>query len=167
MNFAERRKQAEEAGLLGSGDYLKLKEGGNRLRLVSDCLPHPGTYQGKPNFKWLCYVIDRVDGKPKPFFMPHTIYKQIEALQMNPDYAFDDLMPYDVTVNADGAGTKEVRYTVIPARKESKITNAEFDAIAALKPLADLQKALKEKKGDEKPKDAPHDDHDDDDAVPF
>ena len=31
--------------------------------------------------------------------MPHTIYKQIEGLQTNPDYAFDAVpMPYDITV---------------------------------------------------------------------
>src|SRR5262245_28795709 len=147
MNFAERRKQAEDAGLLGSGDYLKLREGANRMRLVSECLPHQGEYKGTKNFKWLCYVIDRTDGKAKPFFMPHTIYKQIEALQMNPDYGFEDVpMPYDLTVNAKGAGTKEVEYSVIPARKETPITALESLEIGKLKSLGDLQKALQEKK---------------------
>src|SRR4051812_22107250 len=113
VNFAERRKEAEDAGLVGGSDYLKLKEGDNRLRLMTECLPHAGTYQGKKNFKWLCYVIDRRDGKVKPFFMPHKIYKAIEALQMNPDYEFFDVpMPYDVTINAVKAGTKDVVYTV-------------------------------------------------------
>lgn len=177
MNFAERRKQAEEAGLLGSGDYLKFKEGANRFRLVSECLPHPGEYQGKRNFKWLCYVIDRADGKCKPLFMPHVIYKQIEALQMNPDYSFDTVpMPYDLTVNAENAGTKEVKYALIPARKETPITAMESQDIAKLKPLADLQKALLEKKatnGSGDPMQAPpHDDADlrggnDGESYPF
>lgn len=146
MNFAERRKQAEEAGMLGSGDYLKLKEGMNRMRLLSECLPHAGEYQGKRNFKWLCYVLDRTDGKPKPFFMPHTIYKALEALQTNDDYAFADVpMPYDITITAAGAGTKDVKYAVIPARHETPLTGAEQQAFAALKPIADLQKKLKEK----------------------
>lgn len=146
VNFAERRKEAEDAGLIGGGDYLKLKEGDNRLRLMSECLPHAGTYQGKSNFKWLCYVLDRRDGKVKPFFMPHKIYKAIEALQMNPDYEFDDVpMPYDVTVNALKAGTKDVVYTIVPARKNTPVTEAEAKDLAAAKPLADLQKALKEK----------------------
>jgi hypothetical protein len=146
VNFAERRKQAEDAGLLSSGEYLKLKEGANRLRLVSECLPHKGMYQGRPNFKWLCYVIDRADGKVKPFFMSHTIYKQIESLQMDPDYGFEDVpMPYDVNVNAKGAGTKEVEYSVIPAKRETPITALEYQEIAQMKPLGDLQKALAEK----------------------
>lgn len=150
VSFAERRKQAEKAGLLGSGDYLKLKEGANRLRLMSECLPHPGEYKGTKTFKWLCYVIDRVDGKVKPFFMAHVVYKQIEALQMDPEYAFADVpMPYDVNVNAKGAGTKDVEYTVVAARKNTNITPAEMDDFETQKPIAELQAALTKEKQDE------------------
>ena len=146
VDFAASRKAAEAAGLLSSGDYLKLKEGDNRLRLMSACLPHEGSYQGRRNFKWLCYVLDRVDGKVKPFFMPHTIYKKIEALQTNEDYAFDRVpMPYDLTINAKGAGTKEVEYSLIPARKETPLTPAEQTLLSEMKPLAELQVALLEK----------------------
>ena len=42
VNFAEGRKKAESEGLLGSGGYLKLQEGENRVRLMSECLEHPG-----------------------------------------------------------------------------------------------------------------------------
>lgn len=146
VDFAAKRKEAEKSGLLGSGDYLKLKEGGNRLRLLSECLAHAGEYKGKKNFKWLCYVLDRADGKVKPFFMPHTIYKQIEALQLSDDYVFTDVpMPYDVTINAKGAGTKEVEYTIMPAKREVPLTVAEEQLLEAAKPLADLKKALDEK----------------------
>ena len=165
VSFAERRKQAEAAGLLSSGDYLKLKEGDNRLRLMSECLAHAGEYQGKRNFKWLCYVLDRGDGKIKPFFMPHTIYKQIEALQMNEDYAFEDVpMPYDLTIHAVGAGTKEVKYTLMPARKNTAITAVEHQELAKVKPLADLKKALDEKNAAKKTSGQPPDD---DDAPPL
>jgi hypothetical protein len=147
VDFGKNRKEAEKAGLLSSGDYFKLKEGGNRLRLLSECLAHKGEFQGKPNFKWLCYVLDRVDNKVKPFFMSHTIYKQIEALQMSDDYAFNEVpMPYDITINAKGAGTKEVEYTIMPARKESSLTPDELFELSEKKPLADLKKALDEKK---------------------
>lgn len=146
-NFAEARKDAEKAGLLGSGDYLKFKEGPNKFRLLSMCLPHPGEYQGRKTFKWLCYVIDRLDGKVKPLFMPHVIYKQIEALQMDDEYAFAEVpMPYDLTINAKNAGTKEVEYTVVPARKNSPVTPKELADLAAVKPLAELQAALKKEK---------------------
>jgi hypothetical protein len=152
-------KQAEEQGLVGKGDYLKLREGDNKLRLMSECLPHANEFQGQRNFKWLCYVLDRKDGKVKPFFMAHTIYKQIVALQTNEEYAFDDVpMPYDLTINAIGAGTKEVKYTLMPARKNTPVSEAEKKQLAEQKPLKELQAKLKEKQS--KPAAPPSDDHD-------
>lgn len=173
VDFGAVMKDAEKKGLLSSGDYLKLKEGANRFRLVSECLAHEGEYQGKKNFKWLCLVIDRADGKVKPFFMPHIVYKQIVALQRSDDYAFDGVpMPYDLTINADGAGTKEVKYALMPARKESSLTQAENEAISAHKTISDVKKALDEKNAKNKGNgnvvedDAPaHEDNDE--GVPF
>jgi hypothetical protein len=159
MNFADARKQAEAQGLIGGGDYYKLKEGQNRIRLMSECLPHAGEFKGTRNFKWLCYVLDRRDGKVKPFFMPHTIYKALEAYQLSEDFAFVDVpMPYDITVNADGAGTKEVKYTVMPG-KVKPLAREDEQALADQKPLAELQKKLKEKaaKEPEPPRDEEHD----------
>ena len=143
VNFAEARKRAEAEGLLGAGSYLKLQEGDNRVRLMSECLEHPGEYKGKPRFQWLCYVLDRKDEQIKPFFMAHTIYKQIEALQLNSDYAFDEVpMPYDITINAKDAGTKEVVYTVVPARSNTPLTEAEAVALRDIQPIRELQKAV-------------------------
>jgi hypothetical protein len=145
-SFAEARRQAEQQGLLGKGDIYKLKEGSNQIRLCSMCLPHSSVFNGTRSFKWLCHVIDRRDGKVKPFFMPHTIYKQIEALQDSEDYGFTDVpMPYDVRINAKGAGTKDVEYSLIPAKKETLLTEAEREDLAQQKPLAELQEKLKEK----------------------
>jgi len=146
VNFAEARERAEKEGLLGGGDYLKLTEGDNRIRLMSECLEHPGEFKGQPTFKWLCYVLDRKDGKIKAFFMAHTVYKLIEALQMNPDYVFEEVpMPYDLTINAKGAGTKEVVYSVIPARANTPLTQAELTAFTEAQPIRELQKAVYEK----------------------
>lgn len=148
VDFGASRKAAESAGLLGSGNILKLKEGGNRLRLMTECLPHQGTYKGTKNFKWLCYVIDRTDGKLKPYFMPHSIYKQIEALQMDDEYKFTTVpMPYDLILNAKGAGTKEVEYTIIP-RKETPITALEHQELATMKPLREYQTELRQKEAE-------------------
>jgi hypothetical protein len=179
VDFAGKMKEAEKAGLLSSGDYFKIKEGANRFRLMSECLAHPGTFNGRNNFKWLCYVLDRTDGKVKPMFMPHTIYKVIVGLQQNPDYEFFDVpLPYDLTINAAGAGTKEVKYTVLPARKNTDVTPDELAALKAMKPLDELQKALKEKNDKaaaaaaSAPQPPAHHDDDDpsaltDDDIPF
>lgn len=171
VDFGARMKEAEKQGLLSSGDYLKLKAGPNRFRLMSECLPHEGEYQGRKNFKWLCYVLDRVDGKVKPFFMPHTIYKQIVELQRSDDYGFDAVpMPYDLTITADAkVGTKEVKYVLTAARKNTELTDDEMALLDQAKPLAEVKKALDEKKGS---KSAPSDDDGpphpaDDDSEPF
>lgn len=170
-DFGAARKQAEDAGLLGGGDYLKFKEGDNRFRLMSICLPHADEYQGRKNFKWLCYVLDRRDNKVKALFMPHKIYKAIEALQVNPDYTFEEVpMPYDITVNAKGAGTKEVEYSLIPARKETPLTAAELADLNEQKPLDELQTALFEKKqknGGAPARDNEPPAHGDDEEPPF
>jgi hypothetical protein len=171
VDFGAARRQAEDAGLLGSGGFYKYKEGDNRIRLMSECLPHTSDFQGKKSFKWLCYVLDRRDGKVKAHFMPHTVYKAIEALQVNPDYAFEEVpMPYDLTVHAKGAGTKEVEYSLIPARRETPLTEDEADDLHKQKPIKELQAAIKEKQGG---KDAPPDEHvsvpdyHDDERPPF
>jgi hypothetical protein len=143
VDFGAARKQAEESGQLGSGGFFKFKEGDNRIRLMSECLPHTSMFDGKRNFKWLCYVLDRADGEVKAHFMPHKIYKAIEALQLNPDYQFTDVpMPYDITINAKRAGTKEVEYAMIPARRETALTTEEMEKLEAMKPLQELKDAL-------------------------
>lgn len=146
FDFAAARKAAEEQGLIGGGGFFKFQEGDNRVRLMSECLPHTSMFDGKKNFKWLCYILDRRDGDVKAFFMPHKVYKAIEALQMNPDYAFSEIpMPYDLTIHAKKAGTKDVEYALIPARRETPLTADEREKLAAAKPLAELKAAIDEK----------------------
>lgn len=173
-SFAKRREEAEKAGLLGKGEYFKIKDGTNRFRLISECVPYASTYQGKRNFKWVCYVIDRADGKVKPYFMPHKIYKQIEALQISEDYGFSDVpMPYDLTILAEKAGTIDVVYTLVPARKETQITDEEFKDFGAQKTLEELIAVLRDKQKTTPAASAPpHGDEDHaapltDDDVPF
>lgn len=161
VDFAARRKQAEDDGLIGGGDSFKVQNGDNRIRLMSECLPHPSEFKGTKTFKWLCYVLDRKDGKLKLYFMPHRIYKAIEALQMNPEYQFFDVpMPYDLTVNVENAGTMEVKYAVIPARKETPLTAGEQMELAKAKPLADIKAKLREKQAKKAAEAPPPTDHD-------
>ena len=149
VDFSASIKTAEKEGYISGGDYFKLKEGANRFRLVTECLPHRGEYKGTPNFKWLCYVLDRVDGQVKTFFMAHIIYKQIAALQKSEDYAFDETpMPYDITINAIGAGTKEVTYTVVPARKNTELTLQEQTLVGQKKPIEEVQQTIYAKAAD-------------------
>ena len=82
----------------------------------------------------------------KKHVMPHTIFKAIRDLQKSEDYAFSEIpMPYDLTIQAKGAGTKEVEYTVVPARQNSDLTPVELANISKKRALSEVHKALKEK----------------------
>lgn len=152
FSFSASREKAEKQFGLGKGEYLKLQEGANRIRLMSECIPYESTFQGRKNFKWVCWVIDRVDGVVKPFFMPHTIYKSIEALQVDPDYAFASVpMPYDIKINAKGAGTKEVDYQVIASPKLTPLTEKEVEDLSARLDIHEFVEKLKEKTGEQVP----------------
>lgn len=157
VDLSAARKGAEKEGHIGSGVF-KLQEGANRVRVVSDFLPNPETYKGERRFKWLVYILDRADGQIKPFFMPHSIFKMIEALQQDPEYAFDEVpMPYDVTITAKGAGTREVEYSLIAARKSVPLTADETNALDEKQPIREFQKQLREKKATEQPEERPFD----------
>lgn len=168
VDFATIRKQAEREGQISGGDTYKFHEGRNVVRILTMPLPHPGSYKGTRTFKWLCYVLDRDQGDVKVLFCPHTVYKQVETLQQTDDYAFDDMpMPFDISINAKGAGTKEVEYTVIPARKSVPLTAAEETMLAAKKPIAELQDALFAKAKEQHDAEPPAPKFDPDDVVPF
>ena len=102
FDFNANRKSVEKEFNLGKGEYFKVKEGDNKVRLVSACLPHQSEYKGQNTFKWLCQVIDLTDGKVKPYFMPDRIYQNIMSLQLDEDYAFDEVpMPYNINIRAE------------------------------------------------------------------
>lgn len=152
FDFSANRQKVEKQYNLGKGEYFKVKDGDNKIRLVSACLPHSGEYQGKPNFKWLCQVIDLVDGKVKPYFMPDRIYQNIMSLQMDEDYSFDEIpMPYNINIRAENAGTKEVKYAVIPSPKRIPLTPEQEEAIKEAPSVEELQKKISDTKKDETP----------------
>ncbi len=145
FNFNANYESVKKEYNLEKGQYFKLSEGANRVRLISECLPHQSFYKNQLTFKWLCQVIDRKDGIVKPFFMANTIYRQIESLQMSEDYAFTEVpMPYDMTINAKGAGTKEVVYTTTPARNNTPLTEEDKKAIAEAPTVQELQQKIRD-----------------------
>lgn len=66
-------------------------------------------------------------------------------------------MPYDLTLSVKNAGKREVVYTVVPARQNTGLTQAEVAAIAEAGSLRDAQRefqkvaAEKEAGGDHDP----------------
>lgn len=157
MSFVQEIRQAEKEGVVGSGVW-KPQEGANKIRIVAGPLRHEEEYEGKSRVKWLTLLIDRRDGTVHAYFMPHSIAKMIGELQQSDDYAFDRTpMPYDLTLSAKGAGTRDVEYGIVPAKKETPLTSEEMAAVAAFGELSDYQRRLRERKGESGEKARPFD----------
>lgn len=146
FNISNAIAKADKEFGLESGAYLKIKEGNNKIRLLSETVGYESYYKGNRNVKFICWVLDYVDGKVKLYFMPFKILKSIEALQIaTDDYRFDEVpMPYDITINATNAGTKEVNYSVLPARANSPIEKQVLDDLNGKASIADVIIKLKE-----------------------
>lgn len=174
FNVNDAIKKAQEEYGLGKGEYFKPKEGDNRIRVLSGMEPHQSEYKGTKSFKFVAWVIDRKDGVIKPYFMPMTIANAIGGFQADPEYAFEDMpMPYDLNIQAVNAGTKEVEYTVIPARNNTPLTTAEQIALNEKMPIQEFVAKLREKEGGNaadqiRPVEkAVEPESEDDEAVPF
>ena len=121
---------------LGSGEKLKLVDGENQIRILSEPKMVESMFNGKLNRKWLTWVIDRKDGIMKLFYMPKTILKAIADYENNSFYKFDGApMPYDIIVKAQRAGTIEAEYTVIASPKREDLTTEELEQMKTLKPI--------------------------------
>ena len=134
---------------MGGGPF-KPRAGDNRFRLVSECLEHPGEFKDpatgkvKPTFKWLCFILNRANKQVVPYFMPNVVYEAIEKLQLNPDYAFDEVpMPYDLTLNVVNPGKMDVVYTVLPARQNTELTVEEVALVKEAGSIKDYQNEVR------------------------
>lgn len=86
-------------------------------------------YSEKPNFAYVCNVIDRRDGKIKLFDLKRTVYTQIVDFARNAEYgnpAHPDT-GYDLIIKKEKTGplAQNVRYTVTPSRNTIPLTEDE------------------------------------------
>ena len=88
-------------------------------------------YNEKPQFAYVCNVIDRRDATPKLLDLKTTIYKQLVDYAVNPDYGSpaDPENGYDITIKREKTGPQpqNVKYTVMPSRNTIPLTAAEKD----------------------------------------
>ena len=86
-------------------------------------------YSDKPQFSYVCNVIDRSDGQIKLFDLRSTIYSQIVDYATNPDYGnpADIGNGYDITIKKEKTGPlpQNVKYSIIPARGNSPLSDTE------------------------------------------
>ena len=146
FNISETIKQAEKELGLESGGYFKPKDGANRFRLLSPALAHASFYKGERTFKYVAWIYDYADSRVKLYFMPTTVLRAIESLQISPDYKFEEVpMPYDVTLQVKNAGTKEVDYQVMGARANTPMSADCLEQFANKEDIEVVVAKLKEK----------------------
>lgn len=108
----------------------------------------PDVYTEKPQFAYVCNVIDRKDSKVKLLDLRSTIYAQIVEYATNPEYGSpaDAETGYDLTLKKEKTGPlpQNVKYTIIPARSSKALTDEERSA-----ELYDLTKIFKRQTYDE------------------
>lgn len=150
FNVNETIKKAEDEGLINKSNIFKPKEGANRIRLLSPCIPYKSVFKGQVTVRFLCWILDRADGVIKLYFMPQTILDMVGGLQMSDDFSFEDVpMPYDITINAIGAGNKEVKYSVVGARQNAPLTAEELTAYEAKDSLETVIENLRKEQSNE------------------
>lgn len=156
-------------GIKDSGNWMKLKDGSNKVRIVSDfadygihSIKDNGKYRsevciGKDNGCYYCsqgspvkvqflgWVIDRADNQVKLLRIGWVIASQIKAYQESEEYGFKDLPPYDIDIVRSGEGL-DTDYNVIPARKDTPLTPEEEEMIAkVVKDPREIIDKMKEK----------------------
>ena len=92
----------------------------------------PDIYADKPQFAYVCNVIDRSDNQVKLFDLKATIYRQIVDFAKDPEYGnpADETSGYDITIVKEKTGPlpQNVKYTVRPARASTALTDDEKSA---------------------------------------
>ncbi len=127
-----------------SGDFMTLKQGENKVRVVSEFEPFESEFQGKMKTRFMGYVIDRTDGLIKPLTIGSQIFGQLGVLSLSSEYNFDNLPPYDVIIKKSGDGI-DTEYTVLAARQNTELTEAENLLIKDLKPISDIVESMQKK----------------------
>jgi hypothetical protein len=124
MSMLENLKKLETEGKVGGSDYFKPANGNNIMRVLTEGVYNVNKFG---NSRFVMFVIDRKDGKVKPYFAPYTVYKAIASLEEDPFYKFAGMpMPYDINLKVENAGTKDVEYNVQASPNKSEITAEEL-----------------------------------------
>lgn len=144
MAFSNYKEIASEYGTGGS-DWMKLEQGDNKVRFVSEFIPYGNHFDSatkkslicigketcevcksgdRPRVQFLGWVIDRNDAELKLLRIGYKIYEAMGKLAESEEYAFDGFPPYDITINKTGE-MLETEYSVIPARENTELTNDE------------------------------------------
>jgi hypothetical protein len=130
----ENLKKLEDSGKVGGGEYFKVQNGNNIIRVLTEGIYHESEYKDKTGKvsitkKFVMFIIDRRDKQVKPYFAPYAVYKAIASLEEDPFYKFQGMpMPYDINVKVENAGTLNAEYNVQASPTKTELTGEEIAA---------------------------------------
>jgi hypothetical protein len=158
----ENLKKLEAEGTVGGGDYFKVQTGNNIVRVLSEGVYRESEFKdpksGKVSItkKFVMFVIDRKDGKVKPYFAPYTVYKAIASLEEDPFFKFQGMpMPYDINIKVEDAGTLNAAYNVQASPERKELTPDEVAAAREKGSIADYVAGLDKQDGSKGSDEAP------------
>jgi hypothetical protein len=124
MSMLTNLKKLEAEGKVGGSDYFKPQNGNNIFRVLTEGIHDVNKFG---NARFVMFIIDRKDGKVKPYFAPYTVYKAVANLEEDPFYKFEGMpMPYDINLKVENAGTKDVEYSVTASPQNTELTADEL-----------------------------------------
>lgn len=165
--MANYHKMKEELNAgAGKSDYLKWKDGENRIRIVSEPLKvfksfdktnketktflkeesaasfnsqldKEGYKERGAKSRFLMYVIERETGLIKQAEFGPQLMNEFLDLATSSVSGFESLPPYDMVVTKSGVGI-ETEYKLLADRRDTSLTPEENLLVSSLKPISEL-----------------------------
>lgn len=155
MTLEDKMKQDEKSEHAArGGGFFKFKEGENKMRILAEPFAIYKDYKlgicytdcrFQGSMKYLTYVLDYVTGTIKLMEIPYGIFQTIANWQLKVDYKFEGFpMPYDITIDAKDAGTKEVKYVSTPARSNTVISEPIVAELSKKRSIPEIIEKMKD-----------------------
>lgn len=156
MSYADALEDAKKRGIDSGSGWFSIKDGEKKkIRFVSDAIAvqklgqdytkpgdEPKSVDERLRTQYLVYVIDRIDGKVKPYGMPKSVFKKLVDWEQDEDFGWSTpIPPRDFTISRS-KDTGKVEYDLKPAKNETELTEQEqqdIDKSAPIKNMAEKQ----------------------------
>lgn len=149
MSLIDKLKEDEKSEHAQRSDnWFKFKEGKNSIRILTEPIAIYEDYKlgmcytdcgFKGSIKYMAYVIDNADGMIKTMKIPYGIFQYIANLETDEDWSFEGFpMPYDLNIQATGAGQKEVKYDVKPRPQRTDVSEVVMNTLSKKKTIPEL-----------------------------
>lgn len=166
MSLNEKAKKDAQSEYANKSNWFKFREGKNKIRVLVEPMAIYEDYKMgicytgcgfKGAIKYLSYVIAYEEDKQedgtivvhkslKLMKIPYRIFQYIASLELDEDYKFEGFpMPYDITIDAKDAGTKEVKYDCKPRPVRDDVPQNLLDQLKKERPIPTVIESLKKK----------------------